>query len=185
MNIDTALLTRRTIHYWKPLPVDNEAIERALQAAHMAPCHRYTWPWKFTRVGPKARAALFDLTVDLKRGDKAELSERVSKLLIRKIKNPAELIVVSLISCEDDFTHRENYAAASCAIQNMSLSLHASGYGSKWSTGKVTRHEQTYSVLEIDSEQEEIIGFIWIGVPESIPEAPERPDLSMHVRHVE
>jgi nitroreductase len=184
MDIDTALLTRRTIHYWKPLPVENEAVERALQAAHMAPCHKYTWPWNFTRVGPETRSALYDLAVHIKKGDKAKLPERTLQLLVRKIQNPAALIVVSLTRCDNDFTNRENYAAVSCAIQNMSLSLHASGYGSKWSTGKVTRHEQTYSTLGIDPELEEIIGFIWIGVPESIPEAPERPSISEHVRRV-
>ncbi len=185
MDIDTVISTRRTIHYWKPEPVSNTAIEQALQAAHMAPCHRYTWPWRFTRVGPDGRNALFNLTARLKQGDKSELSDRVRKLLIRKIQNPAELIVVSLTRCEDAFTDRENYAAASCAIQNLSLSLHASGYGSKWSTGKVTRHEETYSILGINADEEEIIGFIWVGVPESFPEAPKRPELSEHVRYVD
>ena len=185
MDLNTALLTRRTVHFWKPLPISQEAVDKALQAAHMAPCHKFTWPWRFTRVGPKGRSAIFDLSAQIKQGDKDKLPERTHQALIRKVRNPAELIVVSMVRCEDAFTDRENYAAASCAIQNLALSLHDSGYASKWSTGKVTRHAQSYSLFNIDPEKEEIIGFIWAGVPEKIPDTPERPDIGGFVRSVE
>ena len=185
MDTHTAMMTRRTVHYWKDLPIDEKALEQALLAAHMAPCHKYTWPWRFTRVGKQARQKIFDLTVKLKKGDKPELSERIRDQLIRKIQNPAELVVVSMIITENAFTHKENYAAVSCAIQNLSLSLHASGYGSKWSTGKVTRDVNTYSFLGIDNRIEEIVGFIWMGVPDIIPNPPERPDIEIVTRTID
>ena len=185
MDIHTAMMTRRTIHYWKPLPIQEDAIQKALLAAHMAPCHKFTWPWRFTRVGSQGRTKIFDLTVQLKKGDKKEISERMRATLVRKIVNPAELIVVSMVRCEDDFTDKENYAAVSCAIQNLSLSLHASGYGTKWSTGKVTRDPESYSILNVDASKEEIVGFIWAGVPDIVPEAPKRPDVTEYIRTVE
>ena len=70
MDIQTALTTRRTIHYWQPLPIPPEALDKALQAAHMAPCHRYTWPWRFNKVGATSREKLFALAVELKKGTK-------------------------------------------------------------------------------------------------------------------
>jgi nitroreductase len=185
MDINKAMMTRRTIHYWQPLPMSEEAIQKSLGAAHMAQCHKFTWPWRFTRVGPQARKALFDLTVDIKKGNHDKLPDRMMKTLIRKIQNPAALIVVSMTRCEDAFMERENYAAVSCAIQNLALSLHASGYGSKWSTGKVIRHPQSYIILNIDPAEEEIVGFIWAGVPERIPDAPQRSDLGLHIRSVD
>jgi nitroreductase len=185
MDTHEALLTRRTIHYWQASPIPNEVVLRALAAAHMAPCHRYTWPWRFIRVGLTTRAAIFELAVELKQGDKSEISERMHAALIRKVRNPGELIVVTLVQCEDDFMARENYAAASCAIQNIALSLHADGYGSKWSTGRLTRHEKTYQLLNTSPDQEEIIGFIWAGVPEVIPAPPERSLLEEHIRYIE
>ena len=185
MDINTALMTRRTIHYWQPLPISEEALQKSLEAAHMAPCHRYTWPWRFTRVGSEARKSIFDLTAELKKGNHDKLPERMKKALVRKIQNPAELIVVSMVRCDDSFTERENYAAVSCAIQNMALSLHGSGFGSKWSTGKVTRHPNTYALLDIDPKEEEIVGFVWVGVPEKIPDTPQRTNLDLHIRSVE
>lgn len=185
MDTQTALLTRRTSHYWKAEAIPAEAVQLALEAAHMAPCHRYTWPWRFTLVGSQTRSSLFDLAVQLKKGTKETLPDRMYQTLVRKVRNPAELIVVSMTRCDDDFTHRENYAAVACAIQNLTLSLHASGYGSKWSTGKITRHVKTYKMLSLDSTQEEIVGFIWAGIPETAPSTPERPVLSTFVRKVD
>ena len=181
MNVHEAMLTRRTVHLWKDEALSEGVIERSLEAAHMAPCHRYTWPWRFYRCGPKTRREIFDLAIELKRKGGPELPEKMQQKMIQKVKNPAELIVVTLIHCDNDFTARENYAAASCAIQNMALSIHGDGYASKWSTGGITTHSRTYETLNIDSQSEEIIGFIWVGVPEVVPSAPERTPLEEHV----
>jgi nitroreductase len=183
--VHDAILTRRTVHLWKDEPMHNDVVNRALESAHMAPCHRYTWPWRFYRCGAKSRAAVFSLSLELKRKGGPELPQRMIEKMIQKVKNPAELIVVTLIYCENDFTARENYAAASCAIQNMALSFHADGFASKWSTGGLTTHSKTYELLGIDSTKEEIIGFIWAGVPEKIPEAPDRTPIDDHIIYID
>ena len=185
MDIHTAIHQRRTIHTWQALPMQEEALAQAIEAAHMAPCHRQTWPWRFNIAGPKTREAIFELAVQLKKGDAPEISKTLRNNLIRKIKNPAVLIVVSMIQTEDDFMNRENYAAVSCAIQNLSLSLHANGYGSKWSTGKITRHSKVYKMMQIDENSEEIVGFIWAGVPDRVPSPPDRPLVTHFLRKLD
>ena len=182
MDIHTAMKTRRTVHYWKPLPVPEQVITKALEAAHMAPCHRYTWPWRFNRVGARSRSKLFDLSLQIKQGRRGSFPLHSLEVMKRKVQNPAVLIVVSMVIHEDDFTDRENYAAVCCAIQNMALSFHASGFGSKWSTGKVTRDERTYSILNIDPNHERIVGFIWAGVPERTPKEVHRPEVDEYIR---
>ncbi len=172
--------TRRTIHKYLPESVEPAAIDRALEAAHYAPNHRLTWPWRFTRVGPETRKAITDLAVKVKE-EKAPLSDHQRDGVRRKVSNPAALIVVSLVRTDDAFQAREDYAATSCAIQNLMLSLHADGVGSKWSTGAVTRRPETYALLDIPEAQEEIVGFIWVGVPELVPTI-QRPELLLHVR---
>ena len=182
MDTHTALKTRRTIHYWKPLPVPENVIAKALEAAHMAPCHRYTWPWRFNRVGPQSRSKIFDLALQIKQGKRGSFPLHAMDIMKRKMQNPAVLIVVSMILHEDECTDRENYAAVCCAIQNMAISFHASGYGSKWSTGRVTRDPQTYQILNINPQHERIVGFIWAGVPESVPKAAKRPEITEYIR---
>ena len=141
-SFEELVTTRRTVHLYRTDSVDDEIIARALKAAHHAPNHKLTWPWRFTQVGPDTRAQLAELAVVVKERQ-APLMEGQREKIVAKITNPAELIVVSLLRCEDEFRAREDYAAASCAIQNLMLSLHADAVGSKWSTGKVTRDPET------------------------------------------
>ncbi len=46
--IHDILLNRRTIHLYEPGEVSKEILHQALEAAHHAPNHRHTWPWRFT-----------------------------------------------------------------------------------------------------------------------------------------
>ena len=93
-------------------------------------------------------------------------------------------MVVTQVRTDDEFRSREDHAACSCAIQNMSLSLTADGVGSKWSTGGLTRDRASYDVLGIDQALEEIIGFIWVGLPAETP-AVKRPTLDSVVRRTD
>ena len=150
----------------------------------MAPCHRLTWPWRFTLPGPIARQTLYDLGVRLKEERKGEpASEALRSRLVEKLLHPA-LIVVSQVLSDDPVRLQEDYAACACAIQNLTLSAMADGFYSKWSSGGLTRHEETYRALAVPSETERIIGFIWIGEPNRIPPTPERPPLADLIRSV-
>lgn len=183
MTLHNLLLSRRTIHSFRTDPLPKDALARALQAAHHAPCHHRTWPWRFTQVGPQTRERLFTTAASLKGGE-IGLSPEGRELLRHKLMDPPELLVVSQVRAEDPTRAREDYAACACAIHNLCLSLAEQGIGSKWSTGKVTTHPATYAACRIDRTQASIIGFIWIGYPASIPNAPIRPPLADHLQEV-
>lgn len=178
--IQENLLNRRTIHNYKATPIPEGALRRALEAAIRAPNHKLTNPWRFTRLGPIARNTLTILALDLKCPER-DNATRVQTIK-SKFSNPAEIIVISQLVDEDPFRAKEDYAAIACAIQNMSLSLWSEGIGSKWSSGGVTRHQRAYDLAEIP-EGEQIVGFLWVGIPEITPETP-RPDLDVFYRTV-
>ena len=185
MDIQQALLNRQTIHTYSTDPISSEAMTDALQAAVCAPNHRLTFPWRFTQVGAQTRARLADLSVSLQeRGASDPLSPRVIESIRSKVLDPAELVVPSLVKHEDAFTAREDYAAVSCAIQNLMLSLTGHGIGTKWSTGKITTQPETYQLLGINPLQEEIVGFIWVGLPNGGQKRPARPPLEDFVRQL-
>lgn len=171
MDIYEALLTRRTIHNYVDEPVDESAIDRALAAAIRAPNHKLTNPWRFTRIGPQARKEVVELGVRLKTEKKNLSSSQQEKIRV-KLTNPAVLFAVSQVLDDDPMRRREDYAATACAIQNVCLSLWGEGIGSKWSTGAMTNHETTYQLLGIDAATEEIVGFLFAGVPAEIPDTP-------------
>ena len=183
MDLHDALRSRRTIQRFADAPVPEAVVTRALEAAHLAPNHKCTWPWRFTLPGPAAREALLRVNVRLKTRLKPETPELVAALRIKML-NPAHLVVVSQVLSPDPDRAREDYAACACAIQNLQLSVHADGYGAKWSTGGVTTDPETYSILGIDPGVERIVGFVWVGVAEVVPRGPQRPELRAHVRRV-
>ena len=162
MEIFQAIKQRRTIHIFSKKSVPKDVIERSILAANQAPCHRRTFPWRFTSLGTHKRQLLCQLQLSLKFGDKP-IDEFNLKKIKEKILNPSHLLVATQVSTDNQVQKLEDYAACACAIQNLSLSLVADGVGYKWSTGKITTNPNTYQIVELDPSEEEIIGFIWIG----------------------
>ena len=162
MEILQAIQKRRTIHCFSKKIVPEDVIERSMFAANYAPCHRVTFPWRFTSLGINKRKLLYELQLSLKFGDK-QRNDSLVKTIKDKILNPSHLLVATQVISDDQVQKLEDYAACACAIQNLSLSLVADGVGYKWSTGIITKDPKTYQIAEIDPNEEEIIGFIWIG----------------------
>tara|TARA_B100000965_G_C19445576_1_gene692884 strand:- start:71 stop:622 length:552 start_codon:yes stop_codon:yes gene_type:complete len=162
MEIDQAIKKRRTIHIFSKKSVPREVLEKSIVAANQAPCHRKTFPWRFTSIGIKKRQLLYQLQLTLKFGDKPKDEFKLKKIR-DKMLNPSHLLIATQICTDNQVQKLEDYAACACAIQNLSLSLVADDVGSKWSTGKITTDSNTYKIAEIDPSKEEIIGFIWIG----------------------
>lgn len=181
MDLQEAIRKRRTIHSFNTNEVSDQIVQRAIEAANQAPCHRHTFPWRFTNVDPKQRECLFNLALELKSVDHLENASTQQKL-VEKMLNPSHLIVASQVCSTEPKTKIEDYAACACAIQNLLLSLVSDGVGSKWSTGEITTHKQTYGILEMDSKKEEIIAFLWIGYGVE-PNEVKRPPITSIYRN--
>ena len=162
MEISEAIKKRRTLHIFSKKSVPGEVIEKSIVAANHAPCHRRTFPWRFTSLGMKKRELLFQLQLTLKFGGNP-INESNKKKIRDKILNPSHLLIATQVCSDNQVQKLEDYAACACAIQNLSLSLVSDDVGCKWSTGKITTDPKTYQIAEIDPSEEEIIGFIWIG----------------------
>lgn len=182
MNVHEAIRGRRTVHEYEAGPVDPAALDRALEAAHHAPNHKLTWPWRYTVTGPETRRRITAIGVALKEA-KGPLPPDLRAKVARKLDDPGALVVVSVRRTGDPARAREDYAATCCGIQNLLLSVHADGYGGKWSTGGVTCHPDTYAALGIDPAAEEIVGFVWIGRPARVP-VIHRPPVDEVVRRL-
>lgn len=180
MNLQDALLSRRTVFKYEDKEVSLALLEQAFEAARQAPCHKHTNPWRFYVLGEASREKLLPLATQLalKRAEGKE-PEQVQKGVARatsKIKDvPVLVAVTSARSPDDAFREKEDYAATTCAIHNWVLSLWGEGVGAQWSTGGITRHEETYALLNIDPAQEELVGFLKAGHPTKIPEPPKKP----------
>jgi len=87
-------------------------------------------------------------------------------------------VVTSTASPDDELLDREDYAATSCAVQNLCLSLYSHGLGTKWTTGPVHRHVDFPKILKLSSSNVQplphIMGTVWYGSPLRVPRCPQR-----------
>jgi nitroreductase len=180
MELYEALLSRRTVFKYEDTPVPDDVLDRALEAARWAPNHKLTEPWRFLVVGPETRLKLGPVAERLayqkanKQGREAT-PELIDKQIKKITELPALVVVLNRKSPDDAFLEREDYAASCCALHNLVLSLHADGFGSQWGTGGLTRDAETYRLLDVDPEQWDIIGFVKIGRPQTVPATRRRP----------
>lgn len=174
MDVETLIKTRRTIHMYKSEKVPDEVVHKAIELALMAPNHRLTFPWRFYRVGLNLKTKIANLQVELK-AKKSPMSEVAQIALRKKYLDGGDMLIVAIKKNPDPEINKEDYATLACSLQNMALYLWDKGYGTKWSTGKVTEHDMIYSELGIKREDFDLCGFFWMGVPADIPRAPERP----------
>lgn len=178
MNVHDALRTRRTIHRFRREAVPDGVVRRALEAAVLAPNHRLTEPWRFVMLGRESRRPLADRNVVLKTPTDGPAPTPDAAARVRaKILDPPRCLVVGCRLSDDPIRQREDRQAVACAIQNVFLSLHADGVGSKWSSGAITRHPDAYAAAGFDPAEVEIVGFVWIGYAAEVPDAPARGPL--------
>ena len=175
------ILSRRTIYRFMDKKVPDMIITQGLKAASCAPCHKHTHPWRFYSIGKNTRKSLIPLITKLARvKSEKKGSQNVEadvERAVSKIQNaPVLFAITSKLSPNDSFREREDYAATVCALHNMVLSFWANGVGSLWSTGSVTRDDETYLTLGVNKHDEEIIGFIRAGYPTSTPDV-SKPSL--------
>ena len=177
MNLEQAIFGRRTIHQYLDEEVPQTVLDAIINAAHQAPNHKLTWPWKFTLVGRETRENLLPIAYRLKGAQEPAMQTRIRS----KLMNPGALIVVTVTRSDDVHRQQEDYAATCCAIQNLMLSAFAHGFGTKWSTGALTKHPDVCECLGIDVVAEDVVGFIWVGAAAAVPTI-KRPPIDLHIR---
>jgi nitroreductase len=187
MNVEEAIRSRRSIFHFRAEPVPAETLDRLLEFGIWAPNHHLTEPWRFTVLGESVRQTLAerygDLQVKKAPADIAsEIRERLCAAGVAKFLSKPSIVVVSCLQQGDEQRRREDYAAAYCAVQNVQLAAWAEGVGMQISTNALIHDPETYTLLGIDPEQEQILSFLYAGYPAEIPTQHRRP-LADVVRH--
>ena len=153
------LFARRSVVAYKQQEVPAEVVQRALEAAILAPNHFLTEPWRFYLIGPEARTRLLALNPA-----KQETFEKVPGWMIVTLV-PSELAADGSLSTKKGL---EDHVAVACAVQNFMLSLAADGVASKWMTGALgSPPEAVMRAVGADAATEHFMGAIWYGFPEA------------------
>jgi nitroreductase len=177
MDVITAIQERRTIGQFGSAPISREVVARLVAAAVWAPNHRNTEPWRFAVVGGTARAEMADaVAAELEGKDGADGAAHAAR---NKLLRAPAFVVVGQDRSEvgDDATRDlEDYAACSCATQNLLLAAQAEGLAAKWSTGKLTTYAAAKRFVGL-AETDRIVAYVYLGqsAMDSEPIAERRP----------
>jgi len=162
----TAIRTRRAVKQYLQDSIPQEWIEELLDAAHWAPNHHLTHPWRFhvftgegreRLVGARQAAVRWGME---KRGQ--EVTEEALEFARQKCYSAPAIIIVSMVNDDDPIRDRENYAACWAAIQNLLLAATARELGSYPSTGDWIDHNFVGPVIGL-TENERPVACIFLG----------------------
>ena len=94
-----------------------------------------------------------------------------------KLTRAPVFIVVSQVRQEEDpVLDLEDYAACSCATENLLLAAHAEGLAAKWSTGKLAEYPAAEAYLGL-APIDRIVAYVYLGeaAVESAPKEERQP----------
>ena len=182
MNVIEAIYRRRSLGKVRPDPVPRSEIEKLLGAAVQAPNHYKVRPWRFVIVAGEARNRLGEAMasgfhrrfpqVDDTGLDKERAKPlRAPVIIAVGVDRPEEARVVEI----------ENVCAAAAAVQNILLVATELGLAGYWRTGDAARDPEVKEFLGLAADQD-LIAFLYLGYPETVPEMPERPGFDDRAR---
>ncbi|HSL27976.1 MAG TPA: nitroreductase [Anaerolineales bacterium] len=185
MEIFEAIHNRHSQGHVRPDPVPRELIEKLLEAAVQAPNHYKVRPWRFLVLTGDGRRKLGDVMGASQQARHPEFpAEAFDKCRTLPLRAPVVIAVAVDKPSEPRVLEIENVAAAAAAVQNLLLAAHAMGLGAKWRTGEWARDTMVKQFLGLESDQH-LIGFIYIGYPEILTEAPPRPSFEDRTTWIE
>lgn len=193
------LLSRRTISDLRYARPDflKLSLDRAILCGQNAPNHKHTEPTFFKRILSPSSAidALADIVYHVTYRKKLENDpdnaerfasrkrdrwSRIPAYLVVAIKNQPsqcngneELYNELPFVAPQSESQLEDYAAACAATQNILLSLHEEGIGSKWSTGPIIKTPAFRSLIGV-TPTDRVVGLIMVGSIGFVPKPPRR-----------
>jgi len=158
------IMTRVSVRKYTDKTVEDEKVEKILQAAMAAPSAVNKQPWHFIVVDDKAT-----LENIAKQMPNAAMAENA----------PLAIVVCGDLEKEDDGPNKEFWIQdCSAAIENMLLAAHALGLGAVW-TGIYPRAERCKVVSDMMKLPETMVPLatVVIGYPDENPQPKDKWDL--------
>jgi len=170
MDIFEAIRNRRSVGKVKSTDVETEKIEKILEAATWAPNHHHTEPWKFFVLTGEGRRPLGRTLAEISKESMDDPSSDENQNKLKKVEQQpfrAPVVITVAVTPSDNpkAIRIDEIGAVNAAIQNMLLAAHALELGAIWRTGKPTFHQKTKDLFGL-REQDEVLGFIYIGYPD-------------------
>ena len=152
--------------------VDNNLLQRVIDAAQFAPNHRRTWPLRVAAVSGASRSTLGDTIADAMSmfGDD---EAKVTKARTKYLRSPVVLVVASAQGSSENETEENKYAVAA-GIQNMLLMAHSLGLAALWGSPAKGANEAIARTCGFETS-DHVMGLVYVGWPTQQAPSVERP----------
>jgi len=157
MDILEIIKSRRSVRKFTAQKIEQEKIEKILEAGRWAPSGKNNQPWKFHLVEERTkRAELAKLTIDA------------------QIINGCSLCICIFLDKDLMYDRIKDCQAVGACIQNMLLEAHSLGLGACW-LGEILKNKDKVNHLLGLSERYELMAVVALGYPAESPKSNRKP----------
>ena len=168
--------------------IKKEVIQQIVENANWAPTHKLSEPWRFTIFSGNGLKKLADFMAALYKKVSLEQNsfneDKYQKLKTKPLR-ASHIISIGMKRDEKErMPEIEEVEAVACAVQNMCLTATAHGVGSYWGSGGITYFEDAKSFFGL-GVKDKLLGFLYLGIPKTMPPAGKRRPIEEKVTWVE
>ena len=161
------LLTRSSFSKLIAPAPSGEQLDKILQAGLRAPDHAHLSPYEIIVCEGEGLTKLTSILVE------SAIQSNYPEAKIEKAKTmvyraPMVIVTIMRFKEHEKVPRVEQVATVGCATQNMQMAAQAMGFNGIWRTGSFATDSNVRKSFGLD-EQDEIIGFLYLGTPESEP----------------
>ena len=168
--------------------IKKEVIQQIVENANWAPTHKLSEPWRFTIYAGDGLKKLAYFMADLYKKvslEEGTFNEDKYENLKTKPLRASHIIAIGMKRDEKErLPEIEEVEAVACAVQNMCLTATAYGLGSYWGSGGITYFEDAKSFFGLRAK-DKLLGFLYLGIPKTMPPAGKRRPIEEKVTWVE
>jgi len=167
MSIENIIAHRRSIDPddFNGSKVAESVIYKMIEAAHWAPTHGYTEPWRFIIYDTAHVRDFGVLHANTYKDFTPEhqfLSKKYDKILHRGDLASHIIVIIVEHGLRQNIPEIEEILSVGCAVQNMMLVADVYGVATFWSTGGMCYHPALAQNLHLSAIQK-ILGFLFVG----------------------
>lgn len=184
LTVKEAILQRRSIKKFNGQLVEKEAVLEILDNAKWAPTHGNRQPWRVVVAAGENLPKVHELLRDLAIPKWQELSEDALAKQMQKFTLAGAIAFVLVTEDMRQKERLEDYAAASCYIQNAQLLAWEQGIGTCWKTPGYLDNPKFREVLKAGAN-ERVISMLQFGYFDEAPNAKERKNSNDFISDIE
>jgi nitroreductase len=162
----TQLIGERRSHprLEEPAP-DFEVLDSIFSASLRAPDHMHLRPWRFLTISGDDRKHLGELFVSHGKDSNPHAQQKeVDSAYAKAFRAPLIVVGIASYKSHPKVPDVEQAIATGGVMNNIGLAAYAHGFGSVWRTGAYAVSQVIKQGLGL-IENEEIIGFLYLGTP--------------------